>query len=456
MTSPESSTLPSTSTAPIAALDVAAMDPGVLDSTVLGTRDAVPEFATPVVASVATGAARVPRIPSLAIMLAAMAMLGPFSIDAYLPAFPEIEASLSASAIQVQQTMTAYLLAFAVMILWHGAISDSLGRRNVILVSLAVFVVASFGCASVHSIQYLWAFRILQGVSAGAGIVVGRAMVRDLYHGAEAEKLLALVTMIFAIAPAIAPILGGWIVATFDWRTIFLALFVYAALLFWACWRHLPETLPPHLRRPFNADSLWASYKSVFGTLRFHMYAGTMALNFAGLFLYVASAPAFVIGHLHQTAQGFGWMFIPSVSGIFLGALLANRLAGRLLIGRQVRIGFMLMGGAALANLVYHTLLPPQVPWSVIPLFFYTIGMSLTAPGVTLMVLDLFPAYRGVAASCQAFAQTFLAALVAGVIAPILSVSALWLAAGQVTLVLAALAAWRIGRSRRFAGPREV
>ncbi len=402
---------------------------------------------------------RVVPIPSrtrLAVMLAALAMLGPFSIDTYLPAFPEIERTLDASAIQVQQTMTAYLLAFAVMILWHGALSDALGRRIVILVSLTVFVVASFGCASAHSIQYLWAFRVLQGLSAGAGIVVGRAIVRDLYAGAEAEKLLSLVTMIFAIAPAIAPILGGWVVEAFDWRTIFLALFVYSFLLLWASWRLLPETLPVAARQPFNAETLWHSYRTVFGTVRFHAYAGTVAFNFVGLFVYVASAPVFIIEHLHLSQREFGWFFVPSVAGVFLGALLANRSAGRWKIGKQVRTGFYLMGGAALANLVYHALQPPAVPWSVVPIFFYTIGMSITAPGVTLMVLDLFPTHRGVAASCQSFAQTMLGAVAAGVLAPLLSVSALWLAIGQATCVAIALACWRIGRSRRIAGPRTA
>ena len=447
-------------------LGSATMDPPSLDAAAFGSPPNSVEAETAMDVEFGTIATPVPHgaktamvMPSrtrLAIMLAAMAMLGPFSIDTYLPAFPEIEASLDASAIQVQQTMTAYLLAFAVMILWHGALSDALGRRIVILVSLVVFVVASFGCASAHSIQYLWAFRILQGVSAGAGIVVGRAMVRDLYSGPEAEKLLALVTMIFAIAPAIAPILGGWIVAAFDWRTIFLVLFMYSALLLWACWRLLPETLPVSQRQLFNASSLWASYKSVFGAVRFHAYATTMAFNFAGLFLYVAAAPAFIIQHLHLSARSFGWFFIPSVAGIFLGALLANRLAGRLKIGRQVRAGFMLMGGAAIANLTYHAFFPAAIPWSVITVFFYTIGMSLTAPGVTLMVLDLFPTHRGVAASCQSFVQTMLGAVVAGVVAPILSASAFWLAVGQGTCVLIALIAWRIGRSRRIAGPRAA
>src|SRR3954471_20623914 len=149
---------------------------------------------------------------ALALLLAALAMLGPFSVDTYLPAFPNIQATLHATPLEVQQTLTAYMFAFAFMMLWHGALSDAFGRRNIILGSLAVFAVASLGCAASHSVEYLWAFRMLQGISAGAGIVIGRAIIRDLYAGAPAERLLSLVTMIFSIAPAVAPVIGGWIV----------------------------------------------------------------------------------------------------------------------------------------------------------------------------------------------------------------------------------------------------
>ena len=139
-------------------------------------------------------------------------MLGPFSVDSYLPAFPAIQNNLGASALEVQQTLTVYMLSFSVMILWHGALSDAFGRRSIVLISLAVYAVASLGCASAHSVEYLWAFRMLQGISAGAGVVIGRAIIRDLYAGASAERMLSLVTMIFSISPAIAPIIGGWVV----------------------------------------------------------------------------------------------------------------------------------------------------------------------------------------------------------------------------------------------------
>jgi DHA1 family bicyclomycin/chloramphenicol resistance-like MFS transporter len=381
----------------------------------------------------------------LALMLAGLAMLGPFSVDTYLPAFPNIQATLHASAIEVQQTLTVYMLAFAMMILWHGALSDAFGRRNVILGSLAVFAVASLGCAAAHSVGYLWAFRMLQGVSAGAGIVIGRAIIRDMHAGVAATRLLSLVTMIFSIAPAIAPILGGWIVTLLDWRSIFLFLFAYTVLLLWYCWRRLPETLPPARRQPFSPHFLMHSYRSVFRSLQFQLKAGAVAFNFAGLFLYIAAAPVFLTQHLGLGPSQFAWQFVPAVSGIFCGALAANRLADRMSIPSQVAIGFRLLMGAALFNLAYHALFPPALPWSVAPLFFYTFGMSIVAPGATLLVLDLFPEIRGIVASCQSFTQTMLAAAVSGVIAPFLDRSALWLAAGQFGCVVLGLLLWRGG-----------
>ncbi|MFA9273290.1 MAG: multidrug effflux MFS transporter [Candidatus Aquirickettsiella gammari] len=382
----------------------------------------------------------------LATLLAALSMLGPFSIDAYLPAFASIQTSLNASSIEVQQTLTAYMLSFAVMTLWHGALSDSFGRRNVVLVALVVFAIASFGCASAHTVHYLWVFRIMQGVAAGAGMVIGRAIVRDLYEGAPAERLLSMVTMIFSIAPAIAPILGGWVVFHSDWRTIFLLLFGYTILLFIACYRYLPESLPVEKRQTFNVDFLWTSYRSVFKSPGFHFMAGMIACNFAGLFLFISSAPAFITQHLKLDAQSFGWQFIPMVGGIFLGSLAANRLAGRVKIARQVALGFVFLISAASLNLLFHFFFPPMLPWSVLPLFVYAFGMSIVFPGATLIVLELFPHIRGIVASCQSASVTLLSAFVAGVLAPALDHSVLSLALGQFGFAMLGLCLWYAGR----------
>nr|WP_315220169.1 multidrug effflux MFS transporter [uncultured Duganella sp.] len=385
----------------------------------------------------------------LATMLAAMSMLGPFSIDAYLPAFPNIQASLNATPLEVQQSLTFYMLAFAAMVLWHGALADAFGRRNVVLVSLVMFAIGTLGCASAHTVHYLWVFRVMQGVSAGAGVVVGRAIIRDLYDDAAAARLLSLVTMIFSIAPAIAPILGGWIVTLFDWRAIFLSLLAYTILLFIYCYRRLPETLPPHRRQPFNPRYLARNYGDILRSPLFLMKSGVVALNFAGLFVYIAAAPEFLPRHLGLGPSQFGWLFIPAVSGIFLGALAANRMAGRMTFSRQIGIGFCFLIAAPVLNVLYHLWLPPALPWSVAPLLFYNFGMSVVAPAATLLAMDLFPHIRGTVASCQSFALTMLGALVAGVIAPFLLHSVLWLAAGQLAFSASALVLWLTSRHYR-------
>lgn len=376
-------------------------------------------------------------------------MLGPFSVDTYLPAFPAIGQSLSASQIAVQQTLTAYMASFAIMILWHGALSDAFGRRRPILISLVVYALASLGCALAQTVEQLWAFRMLQGMSAGAGVVIGRAIVRDRYAGAEAERMLALVTMIFSVSPAIAPLVGGWVVLLADWHAIFVLLCLLALGLLVACWRLLPETLPSPQRQPFRPSSLWNNYRQVFLSVPFQLKAGAIACNFSGLFLYVASAPAVVTRHLGLGPGQFGWLFIPSVVGIFLGALAANRMAGRAGPGRQVRLGFMLLAIAGILNLGYHALQPAALPWTVVPLFVYTTGMSLVAPALTLRVLDLFPQIRGTVASCQSFTMTLLSAAVAGIVSPLLDHSMLALAAGQFGLAMTGLLLWRIAASRR-------
>jgi DHA1 family bicyclomycin/chloramphenicol resistance-like MFS transporter len=385
----------------------------------------------------------------LATLLAGLSMLGPFSIDAYLPAFPQIQANLHASSIEVQQTLTAYMLAFAGMVLWHGALSDAFGRRNVILVALVVFAIGTFGCAAASTVHYLWVFRIMQGVSAGAGVVVGRAIIRDLYSDAPAARLLSMVTMIFSIAPAIAPVLGGWIVTWFDWRAIFLALCAYTVLLGWVCWKHLPETVPPAQRQPFNPRFLAQSYGAIFSSFLFNMKAGVTALNFAGLFLYITASPVLLPVHLHLGPSQFAWLFVPTVSGIFLGSMTANRMAGKISFVRQIGIGFAFMLGAVTFNVGYHLLQPPALPWTVLPMFFFTFGSALISPGATLLALDLFPHIRGTVASCQSFLTTLLGAIVAGVIAPALSHSALALALGQAAFALLALTCWLTARHHR-------
>ena len=379
----------------------------------------------------------------IALLLAALASLGPFSIDAYLPSFPEMTAALGATQLEMQQSLTAFLLPFAIMTLWHGAISDAVGRRRVILVALALFGVASAGCMLATRIEHLWLMRGLQGVSAGAGVVVGRAIVRDLFDGPPAQRLMSQITMMFAFAPAIAPLIGGWLQSWFGWRSVFVFLTLMTLALWLACWRLLPETLPIGKRQSLRPGYLGRTYLKVLTAPPFLFACAAVTLNFAGFFVYVLSAPVFLMGHLGVSEREFLWLFGPSMTGLMSGAWISGRLAGKLSIGRTIAAGYLVMGSAAIINLGLNLALPPSLPWSVLPIFFYTLGMAIAMPSLTLVALDPYPKQRGLAASCQTFLQSGFNAILAGLIAPVLWGSTLTLALGMSGLMaLGGLSAW--------------
>ena len=389
----------------------------------------------------------------LALLLASLSALGPFSIDAYLPSFHDIADRLGASQLEVQQTLSVFLLAFAVMTLWHGAIADRFGRRRVILVALGLFALASAGCALATSIGQLWFWRAMQGITAGAGIVVSRAIVRDLFDGAAAQRLMARITMMFALAPAIAPVIGGWLQTYFGWRSVFAFLVLSTAALGLACWKLLPETLPPDRRQSLRPAYLGRTYWQVMTSPAFLFACAALSLNFAGFFIYVLSAPVFLMHHLGVPETGFLWLFGPSMCGLISGSWLSGRLAGRLSLSRSIALGYLVMGTAALANLLLNATLPPALPWNVLPIFVYTTGMALTTPCLTILALDPFPAQRGLAASCQTFFQSGFNSLAAALIAPALWGSTLSLALGMLGLMsLGGISALAHQRSRLLPG----
>ena len=389
----------------------------------------------------------------IAALLASLSALGPFSIDTYLPAFPDIASTLGASQLDVQQTLSVYLLSFAVMTLWHGAISDRFGRRRVILWALALFGLASLGCVFASRIEHLWFWRAMQGISAGAGIVISRASVRDLYDGAAAQRLMSQITMMFALAPAIAPLIGGWLQVLFGWRAIFAFLVLATLALLVACWYLLPETLPVEKRQSLRPAYLGRTYWQVLTSPPFLLACLALSMNFAGFFIYVLSAPVFLMQHLGLPETAFLWLFGPAMAGLMAGSWTSGRLAGKLSLNRSIALGYGIMSSAALGNLLLNLGATPALPWAVAPLFVYTFGMSLAMPCLTIFALDPFPAQRGLAASCQTFLQSGFNGLSAALIAPMLWGSTRSLALGMGGLMLAGgLAALARYRSRLLPG----
>jgi DHA1 family bicyclomycin/chloramphenicol resistance-like MFS transporter len=276
----------------------------------------------------------------LAFILGALAMLGPFSIDTIFPAFAVMEHDLSVSKVAMQQTISLYLLGYAAMSLVHGPLSDALGRRPVILVGIAVFGLASIGCAMSTSMPQMLFFRAVQGLSAGVGLIVGRAVVRDALDGDDAQRLMSHISMIFGVAPAIAPIIGGWILGWSNWQAIFWFLSLFALVLLLTTAFALPESHPVEKRLPLNFKGLTGAYKEILGNRRFRLLALAGTANFGALFVYITSAPAFVLDILKLNEQQFGYFFAPTIGGMIIGAFISGRSAGRVTGVRLANIGF--------------------------------------------------------------------------------------------------------------------
>jgi len=386
----------------------------------------------------------------MALLLAGLAMFGPFSIDTIFPAFPQLAQRLNVDAVAVQQTVSIYLLFYGLMSLAHGPLSDAWGRKRVILGGLVLFIGASIGCALARDLPTLLLFRALQGTSAGVGVIVGRAVIRDLYHGHDAQRLMSQVSMIFGVAPAIAPIIGGWLLATGGgWPLIFWFLVGFASLLLIATVIALPETHHPPARTTLHAGRLLRDYRRIGLDPRFLRLACAGGFTFGGVFLYIASAPVMVMQHLRLGEGDFAWLFIPTIGGMTLGAFLSGRMAGRATPNVQVRLGYVLIGVSTVANIAYNLAVSQiAVPWAVMPIFLAGTGMGLIFPILALSVLDLAPLQRGLASSLQMFVQLMINTVVAGVVSPLLSHRPLYLALGATGFFVAGWLLWRWERGQ--------
>ena len=390
----------------------------------------------------------------LTVILACLGMVGALAIDTYLPSMPSIGREFAVGPLAVQQTLSVFLFTFAFMMLFYGTLSDSFGRRPVILVALAIYTLASAGAAFAPSFGVLLACRALQGLAAGAGSVIGQAIVQDRFDGAQAQKMMSHIMMVFGLAPAIAPILGGWLQVAFGWRSTFIFLTTFGGLMILLCWKLLPESLPAEKRHAFHGGAIARNYLKVLSHPRFLLLALAVGMCFGGLSLYIGSAANFVMQILHLPETAFGWMFIPLISGMVIGSAWGGKRAATVAPARMKWLGFGVMAAACVLNVGYTALFTPTIPWAVLPLMIYTFGLAVAMPAIQVMALGLFPHNRGLASSMLAFIQMMSFALVSGLVAPLLFDSAFKLACGVAVGLLLSFAAWQA--STRFREPAAL
>jgi MFS transporter, DHA1 family, multidrug resistance protein len=383
----------------------------------------------------------------LAVLLGGLTMVSPFSIDTFFPAFHAMEKALQVDAWQLQQVITAYMVPFAFASLVHGPLSDAIGRRPVMIAGMALYTVGSIACTFAPNYEFLIGARMLQGATAGVGVVIGRAVIRDLYEGPRAQHLMSVTTMIFAIAPAIAPIIGGWAHVAYGWRAVFAVMVVCGILFAFFAWWRLPETHPVSARLPFSARNLVATSWTVLRHREFLMLAIAAAVNFCSLACFIGSAPAIVEKHWQLGETSYWMLFLPVISGILLGAIVSARTAGQYDLVRQVRIGFSITFATVLARVLVHLVVhDPPVAVQQALLFASATGAQFAFPALTLRMLDLFPAARGTAASAQSFVALLVTAFTLGLIAPLVLPSLAWIAWTSLACNSLAWLCWHLSR----------
>jgi DHA1 family bicyclomycin/chloramphenicol resistance-like MFS transporter len=382
----------------------------------------------------------------ITVLLASLSMISPLSTDTFLPSLPTIAEEFQISALRVQQLITAYLLPFACFALLHGPLSDALGRRRMVLGGLALYAMGSIGCFFAPSFGALLACRVLQGIAAGVGPTVARAMVRDLFEGPSAQKLMSGMMLVFSVAPAIAPIIGGWVHVSLGWRSVFGMLAIFGIALLALCWWRLPETHPPERRSRFHPVALAQSCWRVASQPAYLLLAFSSAMTFAAVFVYIGSAPMIILQRWHLGETQFYYLFLPVVAGLMCASWASGQLAGRIQRSQQLQMGFLALGLAALISAVLHLAIGAlAIPVMQLLWFGMAFGAQLTYPILALEMIDMHPLARGAAASVQTFVALGIGSFFMGVAAPLLHGDLRLLAFLSLGSAILAWSAWRAG-----------
>jgi MFS transporter, DHA1 family, multidrug resistance protein len=360
-----------------------------------------------------------PRPNSLSVtaLLTALVGLGPISTDLYLPSLPAMARTFGAGVERVQLTLSLFLVGFALAQLFYGPMSDRFGRRPMLLVGLALYLAASIACAMAGSIELLIAARVVQAFGACAGPVVCRAIVRDVHgHGPKgregAARVLAYMSMATALAPALGPILGGFLEVWFGWRSNFLALTAYGAAGLVATFVMLPETNAHRVREATHPGRMLATYASLLGHRSYLGFALCFAFGYSSIFAFISGSSYVFVDHFGLSPSLYGFCFAAVVVGYMIGTLIAGRLTRRLGVERMVQLGALTAsaGGLILAGLAWAGI--DSIAAVLAPMALLMIGLGQVLPNAMAGAIQPFPTAAGAASALLGFIQMTVAAAV--------------------------------------------
>jgi len=391
-----------------------------------------------------------PDTLALTALLALLTAVGPMSVDLYLPSLPELGRVFGASVPQVQLTLSGYLLCFAIGQIVFGPISDHVGRKPVLLAALSLYVAVCLGCVFATSIEMLIALRCLQALGVAGAPVLARAIVRDLYQGVRAGRELARMGSITALAPVVAPSLGGILQSTFGWRASFLGMAALGLCAIVLVVRLLPETMKQPPKHPMSLLSIIRGYGIFLRHRTFRIYLAIVSASYGGLFAWI-SGSSFVLQDLYGLSPLlFGLVFAAATLGYGLGTLLAARLVVRIGIDRTIVCGGVALAAGGLAMAAAIALGATSPAALAVPMALYLCGLGLAMPQSMAGALMPFPERAGAASSLLGFLQQATASAIGIVVGQMLGSSALPLAAIIAAMGVLALA---LALFRRSMGP---
>jgi DHA1 family bicyclomycin/chloramphenicol resistance-like MFS transporter len=360
---------------------------------------------------------------ALTLLLAMLTGLGPLSVDMYLASLPSIGRLLGAPTSQVQLTISAYLIGFAIAQVFHGPLSDRHGRRPVLLASLGIYLLATLACALSFSIETLIAARLIQALGGSGASVLARAVVRDMYEGSRIGRELARMAAIMALAPLVAPLIGGVLQTAFGWRSNFVALLCFGAAAWVMVWLLLPETLRQRAPEPVSIASTVQSYRRFLADRGFVIHLGIAACCLCGLFAWISTA-AFVLQDIYGlSALVFGMSFAVGSSGYLIGTSIAARFVMRWGSRRTMGLGAVAMATSGLTMALLLGLTPLGAAGVIGAVGLYTIGMGLTLAQAQAGALLPYPDRAGAASSLLGFVTQMLSATVGAILGHMLGAS---------------------------------
>ena len=327
----------------------------------------------------------------LTLMLGSLTAFGPMAIDMYLPAMPAIAADLHTDPASAQQTMSVFLIGMALGQLLYGPISDRVGRRPPLMIGIAVFIVMSIGCAFAQTIGSLIVMRFLQALGACVGQVLARAVVTDVYDRREAPRMFSLLMLVMGLAPILAPIAGGWVLAVADWQAIFLALAVFGVLVGGLVFFRLPESRSEQVAAHARTESPFQGITAVARNRHIVGYAIAGGMGTASMFTYITCVPDLLIEHYGISPEHFGWFFGINAAGLIAGSQINRHLLKRRTSHDLLKIALAIGLGLTLILLVSALTGIGGLPGLLIPLFLVITCMGFVLPngGASAMVIDL-------------------------------------------------------------------